>query len=245
MTAAEGEVDKRITRAIMEYRLIEPGDIVLVALSGGKDSLVLAWNLARKARGFPVPFESEAIHLVTGFGDDDQPERLKALLADWGMKLRIVGHPSVGGAQSCFGCARDRRRILLEEAVEGNFSKIALGHHMNDSLITLLMNMNWNAELAAMPPMVPAAVDAPAIIRPLILLQESVIIRMVKAFGWTVDGCKCPLAGDSRRTETAEVLRQLTGGSPKRTWNLWRSLSNIRLDFLPPSTLPREESYSV
>ena len=234
MTAAERKVDKRITRAILEYRLIEPGDRILAAISGGKDSLVLAWNLARKVRGFPVTFEAEAIHLVTGFGDEDQPERLKALLAGWGMKLHIVNHPA-GRAPSCFGCARDRRRILLEAAVAGNFDKIALGHHMDDSLITLLMNMSWNAELAAMPPMVPAAEGAPSIIRPLILLQESVIIRMVKGSGWKIDGCVCPRAGDSRRTEAAEVLRQLTGGSPKRTWNLWRSLSNIKPALLPPS----------
>ncbi|MCK5736955.1 MAG: tRNA 2-thiocytidine biosynthesis protein TtcA [Spirochaetaceae bacterium] len=232
MTAAEGEVDKRITRAIMEYKLIEEGDRILIALSGGKDSLALAWNLARKARGFPLHFTLEAAHLVTEFTSPDQPDTLKNLLAAWGLNLRLISHPE---ASSCFGCARDRRRTLLETAAAEGFNKIALGHHMDDSLITLLMNMSWNAELAAMPPMLPASRGAPSIIRPLILLQESAIIRLVKETRWPIERCNCPLAGDSRRTEFATVLKQLTGDSPKRTWNLWRSLSNIKPDLLPSS----------
>ncbi len=238
MRAAEREVDKRITRAIMEYGLIAPGDRVLIALSGGKDSLALAWNLARKARGFPIPFTAESVHLVTGFADLQQPERLKALLKDWGMNLRILPHPAAKEAEegrppSCYGCARDRRRILLEEAVSGGFNKVALGHHMDDSLITLLMNMSWNAELAALPPMLPAVVGTPSIIRPLILLQESAVIRLVKETGWPVESCHCPWAGDSRRTEFAALLKLFTGGSPRRMLNLWKSLSNIKGDFLP------------
>jgi tRNA(Ile)-lysidine synthase TilS/MesJ len=106
---------------------------------------------------------------------------------------------------------------------------------MDDSLITLLMNMSWNSELAAMPPRIPAAEGIPSIIRPLILLQESVIVRLVQQTGWDVEKCACPWAGDSRRKEFAGVLNSLTGGSPKRTWNLWRSLSNIKPDLLPPS----------
>lgn len=243
MTIAQREIDKRITRAIMEYQLIEEGDRVLVALSGGKDSLVLAWNLALKSRGFPRHFHVEAIHLVTGFAEDSQPERLRRLLAEWGMKLRIISHPAAaeaaeGRPPTCFGCARDRRRLLLEAAAEGGFTKVALGHHMDDSLITLLMNMSWNAELAAMPPMVSAEQGSPAIIRPLILLQEAAITRMVKQAGWETEKCRCPWAGESRRIEFASVLKSLTGGNPKRAWNLWRSLSNIKPGLLPPPLLP-------
>lgn len=239
MRASEREVDKRITRAIMEYGLIAPGDRVLIALSGGKDSLALAWNLARKTRGFPIPFIAEAVHLVTGFADSQQPVRLKKLLRSWGMNLRIIQHPAAkeaeeGRSPSCYGCARDRRRILLEEAVDGGFNKIALGHHLNDSLITLLMNMSWKGELAAMPPMLPAIEGTPSVIRPLILLQEPAVIRLVKETGWPVESCNCPWAGDSRRTEFAALLNQLTGGSPRRTLNLWKSLSNIKGELLPP-----------
>ncbi len=239
LTSAEREVDKRITRAIMEYGLIDSGDRVLIALSGGKDSLALAWNLARKARGFPVPFSVEALHLVTGFADPHQPERLKELLAGWGLNLQIIRHPAAEEAEagrppSCFGCARDRRRILLETAANRGFNKIALGHHIDDSLITLLMNMSWKGELGAMPPMLPSADGAPSIIRPLILLQESAVLRLVNEAGWPVERCECPWAGDSRRTEFAALLKELTGGSSRRMLNLWKSLSNIRGDFLPP-----------
>jgi tRNA(Ile)-lysidine synthase TilS/MesJ len=106
---------------------------------------------------------------------------------------------------------------------------------MDDSLVTLLMNMSWNSELAAMPPMVAGENGAPSIIRPLILLQESVIARLVKQAGWQADSCTCPWAGDSRRAELKSVLHALTGGSPKRTWNIWKSLSNISPSMLPPA----------
>jgi tRNA(Ile)-lysidine synthase TilS/MesJ len=96
------------------------------------------------------------------------------------------------------------------------------------------MNMSWNSELAAMPPMVAGEKNAPSIIRPLILLQESVIARLVKQAGWQTDSCQCPWAGDSRRTELKSVLHALTGGSPSRMWNLWKSLSNITPSMLPP-----------
>jgi len=238
VTAAEREVDKRITRAIMEYSLIDSGDRVLIAVSGGKDSLAMAWNLARKARGFPRSFSAEALHLVTGFADPLQPERLRELLAGWGLTLRVLRHPAAeeakaGRPPSCYGCARDRRRILLEAAAAGGFNKIALGHHMNDSLITLLMNMSWNGKLAAMPPMLRVEEGSPAIIRPLILLQEPAVARMVREAGWPAESCDCPWAGDSRRTEFAGLLKELTGGSPRRMLNLWKSLSDIRRDFLP------------
>ena len=240
MTPTESLVDKRITRAIMEYRLIEPGDRVLTALSGGKDSLALAWNLARKSRGFPVSFRVEAMHLVTGFADPEQPRRLRELLDGWGLPLRIVDHPAAeraaaGSPPTCFGCARERRRLLLEEAAAGGFTKVALGHHMDDALATLLMNMSWNAELAAMPPKLEGAEGAPALIRPLILLQEDLLAKLVRAAGWPVESCVCPWAGESRRAEALEHLFRLTGGSSRRAWNLWKSLSNIKPALLPPS----------
>ena len=245
MTAAERETDKRVTRAIMEYGLLDDGDRVLLALSGGKDSLALAWNLARKVRGFPVRFEIEALHLATGFSDPEQPGRLKKLLAEWGMNLHILEHPVAGEAAegrmpSCYGCARERRRILLQFAAENAFGKIALGHHMDDSLITLLMNMSWNAELAAMPPRIVGTGGAPGIIRPLILLQEPVIARLAAESRWPLDTCICPWAGDSRRREAAAVLDRLTGGSSRRKWNLWKSLSNIKVDLLPPADFPQD-----
>ena len=247
MTTAQRRCDKRITRAIMEYGLLEEGDRVLVALSGGKDSLALAWNLARRARGYQVSFEAEALHLTTGFADPDHPGRLRELLGGWGMKLHILEHPAAGEAAagrppSCFGCARDRRRMLLEFARENGFDKVALGHHMDDSLITLLMNMSWNAELAAMPPMLGGSrPGSPSIIRPLILLQEDVIDRMVAEEGWPVDRCVCPWAGDSRRQEAAGWLELLTGGSPARKLNLWKSLTNRREALLPPAPAADQE----
>jgi tRNA 2-thiocytidine biosynthesis protein TtcA len=242
MTYAQRLTDKRITRAIMEYDLIDEGDRILVALSGGKDSLALAWNLSRKARGFPVSFEAEALHLVTAFAPAGQPRVLSDLLTSWDMKLTLMEQPTESAAFSgnpptCFGCARDRRRLLLTHAAEEGFTKVALGHHMDDSLITLLMNMSWNGELAAMPPKLSGREPgAPAIIRPLILLQENVVARMVKDSGWPVEPCGCPWAGDSRRIEAAAWLEMITDGSPERKLNLWKSLTSQKTDLLPQPT---------
>lgn len=249
MTPAQRKVDKRITRAILEYNLIVSGDRVLIAVSGGKDSLALAWNLTRKRGGFPIPFEIEALHVDTGFSAPGLSETLTRLLGEWGLKLTVVSHPAFASGlryrrsgreegeevSNCWRCARERRRILFEYAAVEGFNKVALGHHMNDSLATLLMNMAWNAQLAAMPPAVPAGGGAPSIIRPLILLQEADLIRLAVQERWPFDVCNCPLAGDSRRDAAMVILKQLTDGNPERTLNLWKSLSNIKSDLLPPS----------
>ncbi|MCG8452994.1 MAG: hypothetical protein MI717_07425 [Spirochaetales bacterium] len=239
MTSAQKEVDKRMTRAIMEYGLIQHGDRVLIALSGGKDSLALAWNLAMKSKGFSIPFQACALHVDSGMGSPTHLQDLRCLMESWKLPLEILPHPIKNhqlqkDTPTCFGCARERRRILLDYAQREGYTKVALGHHMDDSLITLLMNMTWNAQLAAMPPLLkPEQSQAPSIIRPLILLQESVIERMVKQQNWPVDSCVCPWAGDSRRQEVAKVLQQLTGGSQRKLWNMWKSLNSIQPDRLP------------
>ena len=240
MTSPRREIDKRVTRAILEYGLIDENDRVLVALSGGKDSLALAWNLAAKSRGFPISFTVEALHLVTGFADPMQPRILVDLLSDWGMTLNILDHSAVheaaaGNPPSCYGCARERRRQLLEYAAREGFNKVALGHHLDDSLRTLLMNMSWNGELAAMPPLLRGAHrEDPSIIRPLILLQESVVARLVHTEGWPVESCRCPWAGETRRREAEATLGVLTGGSARRKLNIWKALSRVKTDLLPP-----------
>ena len=216
-----GTVEKRVSRALSEYRLIEAGDRVLVAVSGGKDSLALAWALAKKARGWPVPFEAAALHLDTGFSEPGLPGRLAELCGSWGLSLETLPHPP---AEECFGCSRGRRRALLEYASERGFSKVALGHHMDDALATLLMNMVYSSEASALPPRVPAEEGRPALIRPLILLQEETIARAAAREGWPVDRSRCPRAGDSRRTEMAAAVEALTGGSPRKKLNMWNSL---------------------
>jgi tRNA 2-thiocytidine biosynthesis protein TtcA len=249
MTPIRRKVDKRITRAVMEYGLISPGDRILVAVSGGKDSLALAWNLALKVRGFPIPFEVGALHVDPGFGGSGRAERLASLLGEWDLDLTVVAPPSDScgkegpkEAPNCWRCARERRRVLFEYAAAHGFGKVALGHHMDDSLATLLMNMAWNAELAAMPPIVPAAIGSPAVIRPLVLLQEADLKRLASSEEWPIDSCACPWAGDSRRQAAAAVVAELTGGNPKLALNLWKSLSNIKGDLLPPSGGSQQET---
>ena len=224
------EIDKRVTRAIYQYGLISPGDRILAAFSGGKDSLAMVWNLALKQKGFPINFKLKTVHLETFPGNEKKLEEQKSLLAGWNADFEIINFKS---QKNCFACSKKRREILLLKAQEEGYNKIALGHHMDDSLITLLMNISWNSELAAMPPSVPQEKGKPQIIRPLILVQEKTIASFITSQGWPVDKCVCPFAGDSRRNEMAETLKKLTGGSSSRMYNVWKSLSNIKYSMLP------------
>jgi len=231
-------LSKRISRAVTEYRMIEPDEKVLVALSGGKDSLALCWLLNRMSRSFPIPFTVHALHVRSEVHPPDLGSALDTLMDNWEIPHTILDSSikdslREGQDFNCFLCARKRRETLLKFALENDYTAIALGHHMDDLLQTLIMNMTWQGELAAMPPCLQYT-DRLKMIRPLCLVQEHHISRFTGEMEWQIPAKNCPYEGVSRRKEAAEVIEKMSSGRDSLKYNLYRSLSNIKKDLLPP-----------
>ena len=234
----KGLLSKRLSRAIMEFDLIKPDDRVLIALSGGKDSLVMTWLLNRMSASFPVPFTVHALHVKSEVHPPALAPSLEKLMKQWEVPHTILERELLsslrpGQELNCFICARKRREALLKFAKEGGYSSIALGHHMDDILQTLVMNLSWQGELAAMPPKLQYEDDL-AMIRPLSLIQEHHIKRFVEESEWEIPAKHCPYEGESRRKWAAGIVEEMSEGKDSLKYNMFNSLRNIKKDLLPP-----------
>jgi tRNA 2-thiocytidine biosynthesis protein TtcA len=195
--------------------MLAPGSSVLIGLSGGKDSLALAWLLSR-ARGSLFP----GLRLLAARAapePDTLEGRVEACLssklAEWGIPSIKLGMPHDATKRGCKACADARRRALMRLALAEGFEAIALGHHLDDILATYLMNL---CEHGRAEPMLPArryGGFGVRLIRPLAYVPEESIRRLAAKEGWTVASCSCPRADSGTRARYRERLEALSGGS--------------------------------
>ena len=135
-------IPKRISRALMEYELIKKGDRVLLALSGGKDSMTMAWFLSSMASSFPENFSVEAVHVTAPWEEEKLPLWISRTCKDWHIPLTLLPLDNQKIKRpGCHSCSRLRRKALLTFGAEKGFNRIALGHHMEDCLTTYLINL--------------------------------------------------------------------------------------------------------
>lgn len=227
-----------------DYRMIEGGDRVMVCLSGGKDSYTLLDVLLHLQARAPVDFELVAVNLdqgQPGFPKDVLPRYLGAL----GVPFRIIEQDTYSvvkaktpeGKTTCALCSRLRRGALYHCAREIGATKIALGHHREDILETLFMNMFFGARLKAMPPKLQSDDGANVVIRPLAYVPESDIMKYAQARSFPI--IPCDLCGAQPNLQRGVVGQMLAGWErehPGRLNNILRSLSRVT----PSHLLDRE-----
>lgn len=238
---------RKITRAIFEYKMIRPGDRILTAVSGGKDSLILAYNLSKMMNSFPIPFICNFIHIKTEFSDPGEEEFLKNCFDSWNqplihIELNVMDLLKERKSMSCYWCASLRRKTLLKYALDNNYQSLALGHHMDDILESLLMNMVYNKEISVMVPHLLYETGPVRLIRPLSLLAENHLVEAAVKLEFPEKSCKCPYEKESRRKEVRTALDLLTGNSPLLKKNMFESLNQLKLDFLPQEALKKVEN---
>lgn len=169
-------LEQRFNKGVVKYRLIEDGDKILIGLSGGKDSLALLELLARRSRILKPKFTVIAVHVgMTNIPYQSDLEYLKGYSEDLGVPFvhyETFFDPSTDTRKSpCFLCSWNRRKALFTVAKEQGCNKIALGHHMDDILETLLMNITFQGAFSTMPPKLVMRKFEMTIIRPMCLVQ--------------------------------------------------------------------------
>jgi len=231
----QAELRGLVGKAIGDYRMIEDGDRVMVCLSGGKDSYTLLDLLLSLQRKAPVSFELIAVNL-----DQKQPgfpaHVLPTYLTDLGVPHRIVTEDTYSivtrviepGKTMCGLCSRLRRGILYRIADEVGATKIALGHHRDDIVETLFLNMFFGARLKAMPPKLKSDDGKHVVIRPLAYCAEREIARYARGREFPIIPCNlCGSQENMKRREIKAMLAEWEQQDPGRTDRLFRSLQNV------------------
>jgi len=220
--------------------MIEDGDRVLIAVSGGKDSLVLAITLAIRRRFLPIDYHLEALlinfreHAHTDASLSALREFFDALDVPLAVHTADMRPDSFNGKFDCYRCGRNRRRILFDHVREWpGVPKIAMGHHLDDIVETTLMNMTLRGSFSTMVPNQPVFDGAVRIIRPLCLLPKEKIQGLSDRLELPVSDIDCPLKKINIRNRFAPVIQQLVKISPPAREKILRSLSNVDTAYLP------------
>ena len=225
-------------KAIHRYEMISHGDRIAVGLSGGKDSLTLMWTLTERLSRIPVSYELFPIYIDPGF-ECRIGEELEGWCAELGWRLSmevtdhgIVAHSPQNSENPCFLCSRLRRKRLFEIADRLGCSKLALGHHKDDIIETLFLNMCYAGEISTMAPSQPFFKGRFTVIRPLAFVDEDTIRRFAQERRFPRFVNPCPSADVSKRKEIKTVLQQLYRSNRKIKGNIFRAMHHVKTDYL-------------
>jgi tRNA 2-thiocytidine biosynthesis protein TtcA len=225
-----------VGKAVGDFGLITAGDRIAVAVSGGKDSYTMLLLLEELRRRAPVPFELVGINIDSGY-PGYQTGVIEGFLRDNGFSYRMVptGHYAIiqekrrPGSSYCSICARLKRGALYEQAQQMGCNKLALGHHLDDFIETLLLNQFFVGSLKAMSPSMLADNGVITVIRPLVYVQEQDIISFSNQVQLPVVCCRCPVCGtaDLQRKRMKRLLTELQQDIPHVKSSLLKALSNV------------------
>jgi tRNA 2-thiocytidine biosynthesis protein TtcA len=202
-TPLEARVAKKVTKAIIEYQLVEDGDRIMVGLSGGKDSWALMQVLDVLRERAPIDFSFVGVNVNSGYTGFKHDQITEACAAR-GWECHIE-HTTIGavmddvlddGDTPCSLCARLRRGVLYRLARTHGATKIALGHHMDDFVETALLNLFFQGSLKAMPARLVSDNKQHVVIRPLVYVTEAEARAYAQEAGLPIIGCCCPACGD-------------------------------------------------
>ena len=231
--------------AVKEYELIAPDDKIAVCISGGKDSMLLAKCVQQLQRHSEIPFEAEYIVMDPGYNAENRALiEHNAKLMDipiYIFESDIFSVTERAGGSPCYLCARMRRGCLYSKAKDLGCNKIALGHHFNDVIETVLMSMMYSSEIKTMPPKLHSTnFEGMELIRPLYKVKEKDIIAFSNYNGLKFLQCACRFTensvhneGLSKRKEIKALIEDIKKVNPNVDDNIFRSIHNVNMATIP------------
>ena len=232
----------RFVKAVQDYELIKENDKIMVCISGGKDSFLLAKCIQELQRHGRFPFEAEYVVMNPGYNDINQKmidENSKRLNIDIKVfKSDIFDIVTTVDKSPCYLCARMRRGYLYSKAQELGCNKIALGHHFDDVIETTLLSMLYGSEIKTMPPKLHSTnFEGIELIRPMYLVKEEDVISWAKNHNLTFLNCACRFTAESvtdesrsKRKEVKNLIKELKKTNPNVDMNIFTSMSNVNLN---------------
>jgi tRNA 2-thiocytidine biosynthesis protein TtcA len=221
---------KKVGKAIWDYQMLKEGDRLLIAVSGGKDSLCLLRIMKERIKFVPIDYEVIACYVDMGFewvNKDTLIEHFKKESIPY-----IIAQPPENWNKEegfdCFWCSWNRRKSLFDLAHERGFTKIVFAHHMDDIIETMLLNLFFNGEIATMTPYQEMFGGELAIIRPLAYVEEKEITRLASMLALPVVSSACPNGSTSKRTLVKGIIQELEKHNKNVKKNIFRSIKRVR-----------------
>ncbi len=238
MAYAEKYVRRLVGKAIHRYRLIEDGDRILVAISGGKDSMSLLQLLHERRARVPITYDLRVLTIDLGYNGVDF-DQLNAYVKNLGYNLiikktqiGILAHSAENRENPCFLCSRLRRKVFFETAAELGCNKVALGHNKDDIIETFLLNVFYSGEMSTMVPHQVLFGGKLSIIRPLALVETEKIEAYARLHNLPMFNDNCPSRGKTSRGEIRSLLRRFDKIDKRIKRNIFAALSNVKMEYL-------------
>ncbi len=232
------QTNKRIGQAMADYAMLDDGDRVLVAVSGGVDSLVLLWLLQFWQKKAPISYTLHAVHIDMDIWTPDMDEPAPLLLLE--EQMRIIGEelhvetslPISEESRNCYSCSKLRRKQLFDLASRFKCNKIAFGHHKDDLLETLFLNMFYSGNVSTMVPKQELFAGRLAVIRPMAYIEKSEVTKTAGDLGLTPVKNLCPLSGDTRREDVYNILEGIYKQIPASKASIFAAMKNVRKGYM-------------
>lgn len=242
------KIQTKIGHAIKDYNLIEDGDKILFAISGGKDSLTMLKLLKERQQWAPIKYDIYAVNIKTDFacGSCMHKDVLDEIFSEWDVPYEYANIKVLDEDKktSCFWCSWNRRKCLFEIADRLGCTKIALGHHKDDIIETTMLNLLFQGSISTMNPKQELFKGEKTIIRPLCYVDEDLIIKFAEEQDFPSKLCRCPFGENSKRKYMKKLIsdiQQKVPGTNIKT-NIFKSISRIKADYIDLKQPPSESS---
>lgn len=228
---------KKVGKALGDYNMLSNEDKILLCISGGKDSLTMLDTMLLKKKSLPFCYEIYAVYVNFGFSDDEEyikklEEYLKSLSINYHFIMKQLPNSQ---KINCFWCSWNRRKEIFLLAKKLGCNKVALGHTLDDVVVTFLMNLFYHGEISTMPPMLKMFGGEITLIRPLVYLTSEETAKYAEYRNLPVSKSKCPYYNDGKikhREYLNNLLRDLQEYWPNIKQNIFNSLKKVRKEYL-------------